>query len=144
MCLVCVVQVARMATDSCSCEERKRRLQGTRENGDEWKPKERFALIAPDTCTPKLAALLLGTMRNCLSLHLLSLVFRRRAVSAQEEAAVAMFQELLRIRTVSFEGPNGAYREAVDWLTSRCKALGLETLLLFAFPPHVQPRCFLV
>eukprot|EP00667_Euglena_gracilis_P032567 EG_transcript_50233 len=80
-----------MATDSCSCEERKRRLQGTRENGDEWKPKE------------------------------------RRAVSAQEEAAVAMFQELLRIRTVSFEGPNGAYREAVDWLTSRCKALGLET-----------------
>eukprot|EP00668_Euglena_longa_P000374 GGOE01000480.1.p1 GENE.GGOE01000480.1~~GGOE01000480.1.p1 ORF type:complete len:492 (-),score=115.99 GGOE01000480.1:156-1553(-) len=84
-------KVAYMATDTCSCEERKRRIQAVNENGDAWKPKE------------------------------------RRAITEREEAAVAMFQELLRIPTVSFEGPNGAYRKAVDWLTAHCKALGLQT-----------------
>ena len=50
----------------------------------------------------------------------------RRASTPEEEAAVGLFQDLLRIRTVSFEGPGGAYRACVDWLAAQCRAAGLE------------------
>ena len=44
----------------------------------------------------------------------------------EKEAAIKRFQEFLRIRTVSTEGPNtGAYQQAVIWLEGWARDLGL-------------------
>jgi len=50
----------------------------------------------------------------------------RRAVGAAEEAVIGRFQEFLRLRTVSGEGPGGSYRQAVDWLAAQCREIGLQ------------------
>ncbi|OLP86323.1 Aminoacylase-1 [Symbiodinium microadriaticum] len=38
-----------------------------------------------------------------------------------------LFRDFLRIRSVSGEGPQGSYAEAVAWLTAQCRRLGLTT-----------------
>lgn len=48
--------------------------------------------------------------------------------SDASEKALAFFQELLRFRTVSFEGPKtGAYRACATWLVEKLSGLGLQT-----------------
>mmetsp|Transcript_130001 Transcript_130001/g.404373 ORF Transcript_130001/g.404373 Transcript_130001/m.404373 type:complete len:441 (-) Transcript_130001:69-1391(-) len=45
----------------------------------------------------------------------------------ERQAEVDLFREFLRIRSVSGEGPGGAYKEAVDWLDRLCQRVGLRT-----------------
>ena len=40
---------------------------------------------------------------------------------------IDFFKTLLQFRTVSAEGPNGAYRACVTWLQEQCTAIGLTT-----------------
>ena len=48
-----------------------------------------------------------------------------------DAAAVERFQEFLRIRTISSEGPtSGAYAEAAAWLVARGEALGLAVKVI--------------
>ena len=40
------------------------------------------------------------------------------AAAGDDQAAVRSFQEFLRIRSISGEGPQGSYQQSVDWLGS--------------------------
>lgn len=52
----------------------------------------------------------------------------RRATSVDEEKMISSFQDFLRIKTTSFDGPSsGSYQTACDWLVTKFTALGLDT-----------------
>jgi aminoacylase len=46
---------------------------------------------------------------------------------AGDDAAVELFCELLRHKTVSLEGPAGAYTECADFIQAWCERIGLST-----------------
>ena len=49
----------------------------------------------------------------------------------EDAGAVARFQEFLRIRSISGEGPSsGAYAESAAWLVARAEALGLKSTVI--------------
>lgn len=49
-------------------------------------------------------------------------------LSEKDEKAISVFQELLRFRTVSFEGPKtGSYRKCAEWLVEKLAGMGLTT-----------------
>lgn len=60
-------------------------------------------------------------------------------VTGDDAAAVARFQEFIRIPSVSGNGPaDGSYRAAADWLVSQCReALG-ETVVMRTIEPVVN------
>mmetsp|Transcript_8988 Transcript_8988/g.16594 ORF Transcript_8988/g.16594 Transcript_8988/m.16594 type:complete len:471 (-) Transcript_8988:76-1488(-) len=53
-------------------------------------------------------------------------------MSLTVEQEVELFKELIRIRTISAEGPNGAYQECCDWLVKTAKKLvpSMETTIV--------------
>mmetsp|Transcript_26745 Transcript_26745/g.74772 ORF Transcript_26745/g.74772 Transcript_26745/m.74772 type:complete len:439 (+) Transcript_26745:64-1380(+) len=54
---------------------------------------------------------------------------KRRASNEEEEDCVQLFQEFLRIETVSFTGvESGAYEEASQFLQKHCKSIGLQNV----------------
>ena len=49
---------------------------------------------------------------------------------ASADGEIKFFQDLIRFRTVSSEGPvSGAYRECVDFLEEKCKSMGFKTIV---------------
>ena len=49
---------------------------------------------------------------------------------ASPDSEIKFFQDLIRFRTVSSEGPvSGAYRACVDFLEEKCKSMGFKTFV---------------